>query len=140
MNKQNLFSKYLHNGEEVTARVKIALNYFWNVEEISSVGNYGIIFSTPFYNRFVRGDNEDVKWNSYEWFIVTDNGGELNIEPINHSDRMRSIPYTSNKTTLTAETIAWRIWCVMSNQEIDWNDNTMLGAYQEEPLKIYEIY
>ena len=55
----------------------------------------------------------------YDYWLLTDNGGELNVERINEPDTMRSIPLDWFGAPLNASTIAYRIACVMDGNELD---------------------
>ncbi len=129
---KNLYG-YAANNSEATARTLYALNKQWNVTHIGNLYAGAKLVSLPFCNHFQSGKT----WNSHEIFALSDNGGEINVEPINHHDRYRAVPYTSNRAFLTAETMAWRIWYAMTNQEIDWNVNDIPSAIPgEQPLPL----
>jgi hypothetical protein len=55
------------------------------------------------------------------FWILSDNGGEINVELLNSTQIVKSVPSTSNEFYVTAETIAYRIMCAITNQAIDWN-------------------
>lgn len=57
----------------------------------------------------------------WRWFTLADNGGEINVEPINHPEEMRSIPYTSTGRALDTLTMAYRLLKAMSGAKIDYN-------------------
>lgn len=133
----NLFERWAANDKEMTTRVIITLETHWKVKRVGSSGKAPIVM-LPF---FFQKEDQSIRWNSYEWFILSNNGGEINVEPINHEERLRSVPYTHMSYSLTAETIAWRLWCAMSNQEIDWNYNDMVSVIPDvAPLKIMQLY
>jgi hypothetical protein len=53
------------------------------------------------------------------WFI-TDNGGELNVERVNHADTLRSVPCTYFSMALDGSTMAYRVAMVLRGDEIDY--------------------
>jgi hypothetical protein len=55
------------------------------------------------------------------FWILTDNGGEINVELLNSTQMVKSVPSTSDKFYVTSETIAYRIMCAITDQPIDWN-------------------
>jgi len=141
MKKSDLLGeKWAYNSIEATARIIITLNLHFRVKNLGWDGRGSVIVELPFCNNMTRTDDAP-KWNSGEWWVLSDNGGEINVEPINHPERMRSIPSTSDRAVLTAETMAWRLWCAMTNQEIDWDWNDQPAAHVDiEPLKIERKY
>jgi len=125
------------DNKEATRRCMLALKKYYGVESEAEISG-GFYVQLPFFNKATRSPSQRGEWNSYEIFTITDNGGEINVEPVNHQERMRSIPYTSQFFRLTAETIAYRLFCAMSNQEIDYSWNNAPSAVDgKEPLKIY---
>lgn len=138
MYKLDMLRKWATNSKEVTERILITLQLHYSVRHISNSDDHTAIVILPFCNVAARPDMP--KWNSYEWFTLCGNGGEINVEPINHEERMRSIPYTDNRRTLTAETIAYRIWCAMTDQEIDYKYDAPAAHVDIEPLTISNYY
>jgi len=55
-----------------------------------------------------------------EWWIIHDNGGELNIEKINIPNTLRSIPYTSTSFVMDTMTMVYRTLRVLKGEDIDW--------------------
>lgn len=55
------------------------------------------------------------------WWTVCDNGGELNVERVNDPESMRSMPYTDTWGTLDPTTMAYRIWCCLTDAEVDFD-------------------
>lgn len=54
------------------------------------------------------------------WYLC-DNGGELNVGPINRDEEMRSVPYFAWSTLLDAGTIAYRVGAVIRDEVIDYD-------------------
>jgi hypothetical protein len=134
----DLFRSVAHNSIEMTSRTLKTLHAAFGVSHIGDVAGSAIV-SLPYFAKH-KHEDDGIHWNSHEWFTLTDNGTEINVEPINHVERMRSIPSSSNRAILTAETMAWRLWCAMSNQEIDWDWNDGINTFDVEPLKIIQGY
>ncbi len=55
-----------------------------------------------------------------EWWTVSDNGGELNIEKVNHPESLRSVGYESNLIEMDTMTMVYRVLRVLKGQEIDY--------------------
>jgi hypothetical protein len=53
-------------------------------------------------------------------YMVCDNGGEINVELINHS-QFRSVPITRYGRLLDPCTIGYRIFCALTDSEIDYS-------------------
>lgn len=116
----NLFG-WIGHGIEATQRTLATLQAHWSVKVVMQDNNI-IVVEHP---------------RSSDWFTLSDNGGEVNVERINHSDEMRSMPSTSNAFLLTAETMAWRIWCAMDGKEVDWSVNDIPCALPNtEPMPL----
>lgn len=56
----------------------------------------------------------------YKWLTISDNGGEFNVEWVNQPETMVSIPSTAWHSNLNAETMYYRICCVLEGQPIDY--------------------
>jgi hypothetical protein len=71
-----------------------------------------------------RHDEPLVRLNLFPHYYTTwylcDNGGELNVGPVNLDERMRSIPYTGHGGLVDAGTVAYRIAAVLGGEEIDY--------------------
>jgi len=126
------FYGWASNNEQATQRTIRTLREFWNVEEVG-VWSGMRLFKLPQCTRWVKGK---WKWISYEIWYICDNGGELNVGPVNHNERMVSIPYASTQAELTAETMAERIWRAMTGREIDYIFNDIPAIPPDEPLPI----
>lgn len=63
----------------------------------------------------------DVHPHYYTTWWICDNGGELNVRPVNRDEDMRSIPYTAWTSLLDPGTIAYRIAAVLSDAAIDYD-------------------
>lgn len=65
-----------------------------------------------------------IVWRSsfplYDYWLLTDNGGEVNVERVNDPESMRSVPLTFFGTQLDPGTVAYRIACVMAGDSIDY--------------------
>lgn len=57
----------------------------------------------------------------YTPWCLCDNGGELNVGPVNRDEEMRSVPYTAWSTLLDAGTIAYRVSAVLRDEVIDYD-------------------
>ncbi|HEX8213800.1 MAG TPA: hypothetical protein VF584_26775 [Longimicrobium sp.] len=57
----------------------------------------------------------------YTSWYLGDNGGELNVGPINRDEEMRSVPYFAWSTLLDAGTIAYRVAAVIRDEVIDYD-------------------
>ena len=128
---------YVPSGLEVTERVLYTLSKHWGVKTMLQTAKGLVIVQHPY--SLAKRNFSNV------WFDLCDNGGEVNVGPINTPERLRpyfpdgtvSVASTANSFTLTAETMAYRIWCAMTGQEIDWNKNDMIPAHPHaEPLQM----
>ena len=125
---QMVEERYVPSGLEVTERVLYTLNKHWGVKIVLQNPNNLVIIQHPY--SLSKRDFSNV------WFDLCDNGGEVNLGPINTPEGLRpyfpdgtvSVASTANTFTLTAETMAYRIWCAMTGQEIDWDKNDMIPA------------
>jgi hypothetical protein len=54
------------------------------------------------------------------WYLC-DNGGELNVGPVNLHERMRSVAYTGRGGLVDAGTVAYRIAAVLRGEEINYD-------------------
>jgi hypothetical protein len=60
---------------------------------------------------------------NYAYFLLSDNGGEVNLNKVNSGDQIHSIPYTIFRTPISPATLAWRIVQKIEGKtdgEIDW--------------------
>lgn len=136
-NSQTVEKRYLPSGLEATQRVLRTLKMHWGVKTRLQTAKGLVIVEYPY-----SLEKRDL---SYVWFDLCDNGGEINIGPINIPERLKpqfpdgiiSVASISNAFTLTAETMAYRLWCAMNGQEIDWNKNDMIPTHpHKEPLQL----
>ena len=126
---QMVEERYVPSGLEVTERVLYTLSKHWGVKTMLQTAKGLVIVQHPY--SLTKRDFSNV------WFDLCDNGGEVNIGPINAPERLKpyfpdgvvSVASTANSFTITAETMAHRIWCAMSGQEIDWNKNDLTPAH-----------
>ena len=134
---QMVEERYVPSGLEVTERVLYTLNRHWGVKTVLQTPNDLIIVQHPY--------SLSKREFSNVWFDLCDNGGEVNIGPINTPERLRpyfpdgtvSVASTASTMVLTAETMAYRIWCAMTGQEIDWDKNDTIPAHPHtEPLQM----
>ena len=134
---QMVEKQYVPSGLEMTERVLYTLSKHWEVKTMLQTAEGLVIVQYPF--SLAKRDFSNV------WFDLCDNGGEVNVEPINTPERLKpyfpdgvvSVASTSNSFTITAETMAYRIWCAMTGQEIDWNKNDTIPAHPHiEPLQM----
>lgn len=72
----------------------------------------------------------------YDYWLLTDNGGEVNVERVNCPETMRSVPMTAWREQLDAATIAYRIACVMQDTPIDYD--LRMGAEEVAFLQTVE--
>ena len=109
---QRLLFGWARNNEAATNRTLLTLKAFWNVEEVGEMtGSY--IVTLPF--------SRERRWPSYRAFTLHDNGGEITVKGINIDKTPVSVASTSSfSPPLTAETVAYRIWQAMTEQEIEW--------------------
>lgn len=54
------------------------------------------------------------------WYLC-DNGGELNVGPVNRDDEMRPVAYCSFSARLDAGTVAYRVAAVLRGEAIDYD-------------------
>ena len=117
-NNPNLFT-HATNGEIATKRVVDLLETIYKLR-VTPFGS-GIRVTHGYHS------NHDF---SYVEFSLHDNGGEINVEPVNSPERLkqyypaglRSIPSESNLGTITAEIVAYRLYLALTGQEIDYQD------------------
>lgn len=57
----------------------------------------------------------------YRIWSISDNGGELNVQPVNDDPAMRSVPFTVYDRVVNPFTLAYRIHQVMRGREIEWS-------------------
>ena len=57
----------------------------------------------------------------YDFWMITDNGGEINVERVNCPDTLQSIPSDWFGIPLDAGTMAYRVACVMDGTKIDYH-------------------
>jgi len=57
----------------------------------------------------------------YRILSLCDNGGEVNVEWVNHPDSLHSVASCSDSRHLNAETMHYRIMTVLDGEEIDYN-------------------
>lgn len=66
-----------------------------------------------------------IVWRSafphYDYWLLTDNGGEVNVERVNCPETMQSVSLMWFGMPLDAATIAYRIACVMREDPIDYD-------------------
>lgn len=58
----------------------------------------------------------------YALWTISDNGGEFNVEKVNHSETLVSIPYIERGEIVDAGTVAYRIAMVIRGQKIAWDE------------------
>ena len=136
---QTVEERYIPSGLEVTQRVLHTLKRHWGVNTMLQTSKDLVIVQYPYsLAKHVF---------SYVWFDLCDNGAEVNIGPINTPERLKpyfpdgivSVASTATTLVLTAETMAYRIWCAMTGQEIDWNKNETIPAHPHtEPLQMID--
>ncbi len=129
MNK-NLYG-WASNNDEATKRTLATLTAFWNVLPAGEIDGCIVVRT----NRQIFSKLAQAK---HEYYTLADNGGEICVEPINCHDEMRSVPSTSNKGIVTAEVMAYRLWCAITGQEIDYDcyDIPHFHEIAKEPLRI----
>lgn len=119
----NLLGGWVQDGQRHTASIIYALQKFYGIRLIAIIDpQVAIVVSKD-------GDGR--------WFTLADNGGEINVEPINIPDELVSVPTTSTRIGLTPMTIAYRVWRVMHQQPIDYDvvmDDTELFGRAAEPF------
>jgi hypothetical protein len=94
-----------------------SLQRSWDVLQYLSLF-YGIEFQCILKGTNVvthKPENQDRYWS------LSDNGGEVNVELINSDKRTISVPSTSCRFYVTAETIAYRIMCAITDRAIIWD-------------------
>ena len=69
-----------------------------------------------------------VKYND-RWYTLCDNGGEINVEAVNLTETLRSVPYISNADTLTTGTMLYRLLAAMRGEEIDYDWRAEFGFF-----------
>lgn len=58
---------------------------------------------------------------AYRVWSITDNGGELNVQPVNDDAAMRSVPFTADGRMVNPATLAYRLHQAMRGREIRWD-------------------
>jgi hypothetical protein len=129
---------WCHNGDDATARTLAALDEFYNVSKVGSMGET-IVVQFPY--------NQESPDLNGVWFSICDNGGEINVEPINQPAQLqkyypdgpiiRSMPYTSTLKNITAEVMAYRIFKSMIGENPDWEwGDAPAAAGAKEPMRL----
>jgi hypothetical protein len=60
-------------------------------------------------------------WPYGDMWMLSDNGGELNVTRINSAELTRSEPYTWDGIVLDGATMAYRVRCVLDGDPVDYN-------------------
>lgn len=53
-------------------------------------------------------------------FVVSDNGGEVNVERVNDHTSLRSLPYVHNRSMIDGATLAYRVRCGIDGDAVDY--------------------
>jgi len=69
----------------------------------------------------VAGPGE-VRWRSYELWMLSDNGGELNVERINSPETLVSIPYEQNRCLVDAGTVGFWVYQALTGEPRDYTE------------------
>lgn len=107
-------AEWLHPVERLTEcapRVLSMLAYGWKVGSTAAAdGSLWVL-----HGNFAMG---------HATWILSDNGGELNVEKVNTGQLPVSIPFgiTAAGHRYTDATVAARIACVLNGDAIDWSD------------------
>lgn len=122
---------YADNNAEATRRTLTTLTAFWDIREAGQIDGCMVV-------RTERKMFSELPQPLHSYYTLSDNGGEINVEPVNYEAEMRSVPYTSNKGIVTAEVMAYRIWCAITGQPIDYTlyDIPAVPNVADNPLEI----
>ncbi|MGE0456440.1 MAG: hypothetical protein AB7I13_00175 [Vicinamibacterales bacterium] len=60
--------------------------------------------------------------SGFDFWLITDNGGELNVERVNEPSTLRSVPFHQHGVAVNAVTLATWIFQAMCGDQIDWSD------------------
>lgn len=60
----------------------------------------------------------DAMQRIHEWWILCDNGGEINVERINDHSTLRSVPYAQSRGLVPIGRLAWFCAMVIKGDEI----------------------
>ncbi len=128
----SLYASRASNYDTATTRTISALLLMHNIKVVTHVlnGNNTIGFI------IVEAPYAMGKPYSGKWFMLSDNGGEVQVGLINQSTAdawfvETGVPFTHfSGEPVTAETMAYRIACVMRGEPIDWQfEAPGLGAW-----------
>lgn len=94
----------------------------WNIKDYSEIVNF-LKYFLPLQSTKKLNNGEYLFEYQNNWFRLSDNGGETNIDLINAKQPFYSIPHTSNKFEVTPLVLAYRIATYLKNgySQINWN-------------------
>jgi len=76
------------------------------------------------------------EWKAGRVWMVSDNGGEYNVLPINSEDEYRAVPYIDMNGAVDPMTVAHRISLIFRGEDIDWSfrmDDDGIDWLTEQP-------
>ena len=99
----------LEARQKLIADTVLCLGFGWHFRKIGEVGSSIILCDESRHDRLVP---------TYDWLYLCDNGGEFNVGRVN--DVPTSVAYTEFGSPLDGGTMAYRIWCAIKNEPIDY--------------------
>ena len=115
------------NDEQSTYRTAILLDLFWGIRKVGTLNDGSLIFERPY---------QDGSAENYAFYAAGDNGGEVQVWKLNTWTIDTGIASTSNRFTMTAETMAYRIAQIILGRPIEWDFQNPITVAGATPLEI----
>jgi len=113
------------DGAEATLRPNMMtlahmLVKWWGFKLIAKLSPGTILIESPFCLP-EQGENLERPFQSYTWWTLCDNGGEISVRPVNLEKPSIDPPYVQHRMTVPMGRLAWFCAMTMKNEPIDWN-------------------